>query len=176
MAPSAKTTLRGGGAGEETSSGGIGASSSWPITVIQDRPPRVPTTTCGTTSTLSPGSSAKAKLARQTRPLPGSSTSSRTTADAVTARHQSAASEKRSAPSVRHWAATPQATMPSPRRSQAIGSAAGSRSIRVAGREAGATSTVRATRRPGGASALTLVTPTRVRVGPMTTGWVGQLQ
>ena len=84
---------------------------------------------------------------------PGTSTSSRTTAAPDTARHQSPASAKRSVPEVRQLAATPQATMPSPRRSHAIGWSVGSRSSRFSGSTPPAvTSTVRATRRPGAGS------------------------
>ena len=50
---------------------GSGLSSSTPMTVTQERSPRVPTTTRGTMSTLSPGSSAKPKLPTQIRPVPG---------------------------------------------------------------------------------------------------------
>ncbi len=50
---------------------GTAASSSWPMTVIHERPRRVPTTTRGTTRTLSPGSSAKPKLPKLIRPVPG---------------------------------------------------------------------------------------------------------
>ena len=75
-------------------------------------------------------------------------------------RHQSAASVNRSAPSVRHSAATPQATMPSPRRSQAIGSPGREQVDQAAPAATPARPRrVRATSRPGGASALGLVTP-----------------
>ena len=91
------------------------------MVVSQVTPPRRPTTTRGTTSTESPGSSAKAKVPKQTRPVPGSPTSSRTTARLVVSVHHLSASAKRVVPRVRSSAATPQPTMPSPRRSQATG-------------------------------------------------------
>ncbi len=175
-APSAKVTLRGARGGAWTSSTGAertGAdeppSGTVSTTVIQLRPPRVPTTTSGTTSTLSPGSSAKAKLPSATRPVPGSPTPSCTCAAAVTSRHQSLASVKRSGPDVRQRAATPQATIPSPRRSHAMGSSVGSSSTREAGSEGESSSVVRAcsrTRRPSAASAQGEVTLTRLRERP----------
>ena len=71
IAPSAKVTLRGAGGVGCGSRSGSAASSSCPMTVTQERPRRVPTTTRGTTSTLSPGSSAKPKLPKLIRPVPG---------------------------------------------------------------------------------------------------------
>ncbi len=97
-------------------------------------------------STLSPGSSAKPKLPTQISPVPGTATSSRTTALSDTERHQSTASVNRSGPSVSKRAASPQATMPSPRRSQAAGLSGGSRSTRSRGSPVDdVTSAVRAT-------------------------------
>ena len=80
-APSAKVTSRGAAASSwGVRVGGVVMPAAL-IVVTQVRSPRRPTTTSGTTSTLSPGSSAKANEPKQTRPVPGSATSSRTTAE-----------------------------------------------------------------------------------------------
>ena len=99
---------------------GSGASSSWPITVTHARPPRRADDDRGHDQHAATGVVGEGEAARgRSSPVPGTPTSSRTTAAAVVARHQSAASANRSAPDVRHSAATPQATRPSPRRTQA---------------------------------------------------------
>ena len=77
--------------------------------------PRPPTGTC---STEWPGSSAKAKVPKQTSPVPGSSTSSRTTARAVVSSHHFAASLKRVGPCGAH-AARRSPSRPGPRRGAA---------------------------------------------------------
>ena len=129
-----------GAVGERTSRGAGGTAAatrgtSWtPIASVETvvthaTSPRRPTTTSGTTSMESPGSSANARVPKQTRPLPGSSTSSRTTARAVVSDHHLSASANRvGAAPCACSRRRPSPTSPSPRRSQATDSCSGSRS------------------------------------------------
>ena len=93
--------------------------------VTQATSPRRPTITCGTLSTEFPGSSAKAKVPNATGPVPGSPTSSRTTARETVSVHHLSASANRVGPLVRMRAAIPQPTSPTPARSQQTGSSVG---------------------------------------------------
>ena len=125
----------------------VAAASSAPreTVVSQVRSPRRPTITSGTTRIELPGSSANAKVPKQTSPVPGSSTSSRTTAWEVVSDHHLAASANRVAPVVWISAARPQPTSPSPRRSQVTGWVVGrkSSSDASAGRSSGMVLTTR---------------------------------
>ncbi len=107
-APSAKATSAGAAGRSTIRTAGV-AMVPRPMVVSQVTPARRPTTISGTTSTDSPGSSAKAKVPKQTRPVPGSPTSSRTTARLVVSVHHLFASAKRVVPRVRSSAAPPHA-------------------------------------------------------------------
>src|SRR5680860_437405 len=70
-APSTNATPLGGLGGWVGPTSGAVVIAARPIVVIQVVSPRLPTMTSGTTSTLSPGSSAKANEPKPTRPVPG---------------------------------------------------------------------------------------------------------
>jgi hypothetical protein len=97
------------------------------IVVNQNRSPRRPTTTSGTTrSPPARERGEKANDPKATGPVPGRPTSSRTTACADSRRQARSASANRSAPAVWMRIVSPQPTRPSPRRSQASGPERGS--------------------------------------------------
>ena len=78
-----------------------GRRSAVLITVTQLRPSRRPTITSGTTSVLDCSERRlNAKVPKATGPVPGSSRSVRTTADAATSSHHWVAAENRSSPEV----------------------------------------------------------------------------
>ena len=92
-APSAKATSAGAGGGAlGAGSTGAGRWAPTPIVVSHHRPPRRPTTTSGTTSVAPLAESAANEIdPKATGPVPGSRTSSRTTACATTSRHHRSA-------------------------------------------------------------------------------------
>ena len=115
------------------------------VTVVtHQRPPRAPTTTSGTTSTPPAAERGeKANEPKATGPVPGSPTSSRTTACRFSSAQANSASSKRVGPSVSIRAALPQPTRPSPRRTQASAPARGRSDSSGPGSASG---TVRATK------------------------------
>ena len=97
------------------------------MTVIQACPARRPTTTCGTTTIDEPDSGSKENEPKATGPVPGMLTVSSTSSEAHRVDHQRCVRLKRSLPRTSSRAATPQPIRPSPSRTQATGSACGSR-------------------------------------------------
>src|SRR4051812_34895917 len=150
-APSAKATWAGAGGGSW--SAGSTCAGRWaptPMVVSHHRPPRRPTTTSGTTSVAPAVDPAENETdPKATGPVPGSRTSSRTTACATTSSHHRPAWTKRSSPSASNVRARPQPTSPDPPRTHDTTSTAS-----VAGRSdrsgpGSSTATVRATRGAG---------------------------
>ena len=119
-APSAKATSVG-AAGASCGAGTTGGGS-WPPTamvVSHHVRPRRPTSTSGTTRAAPLGESAEKEMdPNATGPVPGRSTSSRTTACATTSRHQRWACSNRYSPCASKDSARPQPTSPEPPRTQ----------------------------------------------------------
>ena len=121
-----------------------GSTPPTPIVVSHQSPPRWPTRTSGITSAPPDEEwGEKANEPKATGPVPGRRTSSRITEWATTCDQARSAAAKRSGPEVLTRIASPQATKPSLRRTQARAARAGKRSSSGPGSGSG---TVRATR------------------------------
>ncbi len=154
-APSANATSRGASGGCCRTTCGVpgtaatdGADST-PTVVSHATPPRKPTTTSGTTRVAPAGEWAAYETEpKAIGPVPGRSTSSRTTAFSTSPDHQDSSSDIRFGPDVVWLAARPQPTTPSPRRTQEHTSRAAARGTRArrAAPSSGSSGTVRETR------------------------------
>ncbi len=157
--PSAYVTAPGARASCRASDAAAGSAPCVAVVVTHQRPPRCPTTTAGTASTLPGEPASKVKDPNATGPVPGRSTSSRTTAPDTVSAHHRCACAKRSPPRDSNRAASPHPTSPSPRRTQETHGSSGSRSSSGPG---SSTATVRTT---SGAAAPDAATVTSLSVG-----------
>ncbi len=150
--PSAQRTPVGTGSGPGVArTSGAPASLAGLTVVSQAVRPQRPSTVLGTTSTEPSDAGSNVKLPKATCPVPGAFTSSVTCAASNTSRSHFSPATNLSCPAGSViFAAVPQPTRPSPRRTQARASGSGSLAIRSPG---SATGMVRTTRRPGDRSA-----------------------